>query len=435
MDSSALMTVQAELEPVVEQTPRWGLVSKVAFRFCVVYFGLFCLMTQIVGALLAYPSLDLPDPSSLWPMRQTVFWAAKHIFGVTEPLVYTGSGSGDKIFDWVLCFCLLVMAALGAAVWSFLDRRRTRYTTSYNWFRVLLRFALASQMLTYGMVKAIPLQMPFPSLMRLLEPYGNFSPMGVLWYSIGASPVYEIFTGCAELLGGILLILPRTTTIGALICLADAIEVFTLNMTYDVPVKLFSFHLIVMALLLLGPNLRRIADFFFMGRSVQTAAEPRLFSTGRANRIAVTAQVVFGLWLLAMNAYGGWTSWKQYGGGSPKSPLYGIWNVDQLTGDGEHWRRVIFDAPNYMAFQRMDDTFVFYGSALNLKTGTLALTKSKDKKSNAALTFQRPAKDRLILDGEMDGHKINMQLRLVDHSKFQLLSRGFHWVQEYPYNR
>ena len=435
MDSSALMTVQAELEPVVEQTPRWGLVSKVAFRFCVVYFGLFCLMTQIVGALLAYPSLDLPDPSSLWPMRQTVFWAAKHIFGVTEPLVYTGSGSGDKIFDWVLCFCLLVMAALGAAVWSFLDRRRTRYTTSYNWFRVLLRFALASQMLTYGMVKAIPLQMPFPSLMRLLEPYGNFSPMGVLWYSIGASPVYEIFTCCAELLGGILQILPRTTTIGALICLADAIEVFTLNMTYDVPVKLFSFHLIVMALLLLGPNLRRIADFFFMGRSVQTAAEPRLFSTGRANRIAVTAQVVFGLWLLAMNAYGGWTSWKQYGGGSPKSPLYGIWNVDQLTGDGEHWRRVIFDAPNYMAFQRMDDTFVFYGSALNLKTGTLALTKSKDKKSNAALTFQRPAKDRLILDGEMDGHKINMQLRLVDHSKFQLLSRGFHWVQEYPYNR
>ena len=42
-------------------------------------------------------------------------------------------------------------------------------------------------MVSYGMVKAIPLQMPSPSLTRLLEPYGNFSPMGVLWASVGAS--------------------------------------------------------------------------------------------------------------------------------------------------------------------------------------------------------------------------------------------------------
>ena len=55
---------------------------------------------------------------------------------------------------------------------------------------------------------------------------------------------YEIFAGCAETLGGILLLTPRTTTLGALVCLADMIQVFMLNMTYDVPVKLFSFHLI-----------------------------------------------------------------------------------------------------------------------------------------------------------------------------------------------
>ena len=90
-------------------------------------------------------------------------------------------------------------------------------------------------MMVYGMSKAVPLQMPFPFLTTLLERYGDFSPMGVLWSSIGASPAYEIFTGCAELLGGVLLIFPRTTTLGALVCLADAIQVFLLNMTYDVP--------------------------------------------------------------------------------------------------------------------------------------------------------------------------------------------------------
>ena len=51
-------------------------------------------------------------------------------------------------------------------------------------------------------VKAFPLQMPAPLLTRLLEPYGNFSPMGVLWYSIGASFPYERFTGIVEVVGG-----------------------------------------------------------------------------------------------------------------------------------------------------------------------------------------------------------------------------------------
>ena len=40
--------------------------------------------------------------------------------------------------------------------------------------------ATAATMVTYGMIKAIPLQMPAPPLTRLLEPFGNFSPMGVL---------------------------------------------------------------------------------------------------------------------------------------------------------------------------------------------------------------------------------------------------------------
>src|SRR5215831_16827669 len=56
---------------------------------------------------------------------------------------------------------------------------------------------VGSEMVLYGMVKIVPLQMPFPFLTRL-EPYGNFSPMGVLWYPIGASPGYEKFVGSAE---------------------------------------------------------------------------------------------------------------------------------------------------------------------------------------------------------------------------------------------
>lgn len=345
----------------------------------------------------------------------------------------------------MLAFCLLVITGLVASVWSLLDRKRKNYVTLYKWFRLFIRISLAGQMIVYGLDKVVPLQMPFPPLARLIAPFGNFSPMGVLWSSIGASPAYEIFAGCAETLGGLLLIVPRTTTFGALICLADMILVFMLNMTYDVPVKLFSFHLILLALFLLAPDVPRLVNFFFLNRTVEPSKPVPLFRTRRANRTALSAQIVVGLWLVGMNACGSRENWNIYGGGRPKSPLYGIWEVSQFSIDGqlrsplftdyERWRRAVFDSPTAMAFQRMDDSFARYGASINANDKTLALTKDDDKNWKANLNFQRVAQDRLILDGEMDRHKIHMQLQRVDHSKFLLASRGFHWIQEYPFNR
>ncbi len=446
--TSAVQPAQSAAVPASESAApvvRWSLALRIAFRFCVAYFTLFCLSNQILGGLLLIPKVNIPELSAIWPLRQITFWTAAHVFHITRPLVYTGSGSGDKTFDWVLAFCLLVIAAVIACLWSILDRRRENYVTFYKWFRLVMRFALASEMFLYGLVKAIPLQMPFPYLTRLLEPYGNFSPMAVLWSSVGASRPYEIFTGCAETLGGILLLTPRTATLGALVCLADMVQVFTLNMTYDVPVKLFSFHLIVFSLFLLVPEGRRLVNFFLTDRAIAASRQTPLFRSARANRIAVILQVAFGLYLIGMGVYGGIQAWHTYGGGRPKSSLYGIWNVEQMSMDGQvhpplltdqaRWRRVVFDFPTFASFQRPDDTFTGFGSSINDTDKTLTLTKPADKNWKATFTFVRPAADQLVLDGTMDGHKIQLQLKLQDRDKFTLVNRGFHWINEYPFQR
>lgn len=423
----------------------WSLALRIAFRFCVAYFTLFSLSNQILGGLFPIPKIDIPELSAHWPLRHITFWTAAHVFRISRPLVYTGSGSGDKTFDWVLAFCLLIIAALIACIWSILDRRRENYVVFHKWFRLTMRFMLASEMFLYGLDKIIPLQMPFPYLTRLLEPYGNFSPMAVLWSSIGASRSYEIFAGSAETLGGILLLAPRTTTLGALVCLADMIQVFLLNMTYDVPVKLFSFHLILFSLFLLAPEAKRLMGFFFTDRAVVPSRQPSLFRTVRANRVAVALQVAFGLYLIGMGVYSGIGAWHQYGGARPKSALYGIWNVDEMSVDGklrsalftdhDRWRRVIFDFPAFTSFQRPDDIFTGYGSAINEKDLTIALTKGTDKNWKASFTYTRPAPDQLVLNGSMDGHQIEMKLKLMDRDKFTLVNRGFHWINEYPFQR
>lgn len=436
----APQTHTVQVMPTI-QPAHWGLGSRLAFRFCFVYFGLFCFVTQILANLFPLPKLEVPDLASLPPVRPIVLWTASHLLGIRHAVAYADTGSGDRTFDWVLVFCLLVCAAAATAVWSLLVPERRDHDALYRWFRLFIRFALASELILYGMVKAVPLQMPFPFLTRLVEPYGNFSPMGNLWAFVGASRPYEICVGCAEMLGGLLLIVPRTTILGALISLVDLTQVFLLNMTYDVPVKLLSFHLILMAFFLLAPDLPRLCGFFFLNRATGSSASYGLFRSRSRNRIALAAQVLVGLWIVGVNGYNARNTWITYGA-RPKSPLYGIWNVKQISSDGrsavpdfDRWRRLIFESPGNMAIQQPDDSFAYYGVAINSAAKTLTLTGNAASRSRGNFTFQRPSTSELTLVGDMDGQRLHLQLELLDREKLLLVRRGFHWIQERPFNR
>jgi hypothetical protein len=170
-----------------------------------------------------------------------------------------------------------------------------------------------------------------------------------------------------------------------------------------------------------------------------------LFRSPRANRIAIVVQLVLWIWILGNNAYQSRSAWYEYGPGRQKPALYGIWDVTQMTSDGQvrpalltddgRWRRMIFDYPGSMRAQRLNDEFDNFTAAIDTQKMSIALTDRKDKNWKAFLTISRPAPDRLNLDGTLNGHKVQMQLKREDETKLLLSSRGFHWVQEYPFNR
>jgi uncharacterized membrane protein YphA (DoxX/SURF4 family) len=365
---------------------------------------------------------------------------AERIAGLTPPLLYTGN-SGDTAFHWVQTAIVLLLAMIVTALWSALDRRRSDDAALRTWFRLFVRVALAAQMFYYGMAKIIPTQFPPPGLVTLVEPVGHSSLSDLLWTFIGASTSYQVFTGCAELLAGLLLLAPRTTMLGALIGLADMIQVFVLNMTYDFGLKQISFHLILMFVFLLAPDFRRLANVLVLNRATEPAREPPLFRTPRANRLAVVAQIAFGIYLLGMFTSLSLRYWSGEGGpGSPRSPLYGIWNVDVLSIDGEsrppilndydrRWRRAIFDTPDVVVFQRTDDSLAHYQSSVDIASKTVTLTRRNSANWIARFTFDRPAPDRLLLDGTMDGQRLQIQLRLVELDTFRLLNSGFRWIR------
>src|SRR6478736_4939396 len=238
MDAQLQTIPLPQTEPIQPQLniPRWNLSLRIAFRFSMVYLGLYCYATEIIPGLFSAtggPGAVLPDGATLWPLRPLISWTAAHIFHVNAPLSFDiNSGTSDDMFGWVTAFCLIVIATAATVVWSLLDRSRENYAGLHKWFWLFVRLALAGRMITYGMVKVIPVQMRYPSLTRLVQPFGTYSPYGVLISSIGPAPAYEIFTGCVMVAGGLLLIVPRTATLGVLISLAATTEVFMLAMTY-----------------------------------------------------------------------------------------------------------------------------------------------------------------------------------------------------------
>jgi hypothetical protein len=300
---------------------------------------------------------------------------------------------------------------------------------------------MAAQMFYYGMAKIIPTQFPPPSLVTLVEAVGNLSLSDLLWTWVGASTPYQMFTGGAEMAAGVLLLFPRTTTLGALIGFADMLQVFVLNMTYDFGLKQISFHYLLMFAFLLAPDARRLGNVFLFNRTAEPSADPPLFATARANRRALVAQVVFGLYLIGMFTWIATRSYYAAGGpGEPRSPLYGIWNIEELSVDGDarpavlndydrRWRRAIFDTPNVMVFQRTDDSFAHYEAAIDTDSRAIALTKRGGGNWRASFTYDRPTADRLVLAGTMDGYKLRLRLRLLDFDTFRLLNSRFRWVR------
>jgi hypothetical protein len=422
---------------------RWRLTTRLAFRFFSIYCLFYVLMTQMLPGMLPVPGINFIWLGTFGPLQNGVRWVARSVFGFGGQLAAFG-GSGDKAYDWTLAFCLLVGSATLTLLWSALDRRPA-HPALFKWFRLFMRFALAGTMASYGLAKAIPNQMQYPSLLRLIEPYGFFSMMGVLWAQIGASPAYEIVTGFVELAAAVLLIIPGLTLAGALLSLLASTHVFILNMTYDVPVKLFSLHLVVMALVLLAPDMKRLLHLVVLDRPTASSSQQPIFRRRALQRVLIVAQLALGGWIVWSNYSESMNGYRTFGAGAPRPPLYGLWDIERMTIDGVErsplitdygrWRRVVIQRANGISFQRMDDTTVGYGARTSEDQKTITLLGAPNTPSPGTLRVNRPAEDRLVLEGDVGGKKIRMEAKKNDLRGYRLLQSRFRWIQEAPFNR
>ncbi len=434
-----------ELQPAAEpQVTVWHPATRVAFRFFFTYFVLYVLPYPVAGV-----------PATNWPANfytnfwhRLVPWVAANVFHFHTPITVFTNTSGDTTYDYAAVLCLLILSVIVTAIWSWLDRDRLEYRRLHAWLRLFLRFVVVTALVPYGANKIFQAQFPAPRLEKLMETYGQSSPMGLLWASMGASRLYSFFGGVAEVLGGVLLIVPRLTLLGALISFAALSNVLMLNLGYDVTVKIYTFHLVLMCVFLMAPDLKRLADFFVLQKPVLPAREEPLFARREFNRGALIMQVILGLTLTLVSMSKSAQFVDRMDADQAPPALRGVWMVEDMVMDGqnrpplitdsERWQSLIFDHAKGVVAMQMNGEQVQYGFQVDPMERTLRLASDGANGWNGVFSTQDPRPGELILTGELDGHRMQVKLRrldLSDPSRFLLMNRGFHWVNEQPLRR
>ncbi len=414
----------------------WSRVQLLAFRFAFVYLILYFLPFPF-GAF-PHTGSVAQEYDSLW--HKLVPWVGKHVLHLSHEIMTSRNCSGDTTYDYVRVLCFLGLAFAASPLWSFLDRSHSNYQRIHQWLRSYVRLSVGAAMLMFGAAKIFQVNFPQPNLYKLLEPLGDYSLMGLLWTSTGASRGYSIFAGCVQMFGGILLFVPRLTTLGALVGLAVFSHIFALTVCYDVPVKLYSLHLLLVCFLLVLPDAQRLVDFFLLNRSVAPLPETTLFNHRLLNAGALVAQLTLGGFLVCSHLYRAHDYEKRNFGMASRPPFYGIWTVDefmiggkvlpQLLTDDIRWQRVVFPFPKKVGIQSMNGSWTGYWLRRDMAKKTFAMEKPNDPKKEFEFTFSNPDSQSLTLEGSDGGNEIRVKLHRVDEKQFTLLSGGFHWINE-----
>jgi len=419
----------------------WNIYKKISFRFFFLLLPLFIILNNNGAFTFIAGVLQLPNAV----LHQFIPWFAKNIIHYNYDFSIYTNGSGDTSYDWLLLLFIFLISVIGCIVWSVLDRKRKSYNTAYYWLVVLVRFYLAFTLILYGLIKVIKLQFPDPSLNRLLQPFGDASPMGLAWTFLGFSKGYNIFMGIVEV-SAVLLLFRRTVIVGAFLSLAATAHVMSMNYFFDVPVKLLSTALVVMSLFILAPHFLKLYRFFINYESQQL--DKMYQPTFKKRWLYFAAYGIKYLYIAASIATLLYTfigQRKTYGSAAPKPFLYGIYNVKDmmlkgkslppLTTDSSRWKQMIISYPGYARVKKMNDSTINFTTVFDQKKKELILKSTHSDSTKYSLTYNIIGKDSLYISGLKGRDSISVSFKQKDLKDFRLINRGFHWISEYPYNR
>jgi hypothetical protein len=428
------------MEQTLSLNTPWPFAQKLAFRFFFIFFVLYIFFNPIgsIPLLGGFFQAYMPFANKL------IEWFAGYVLHLPLPVTGSGNGSGDTTYNYLVWLFCGLGALCGCAIWSVIRRGPSNYNVFYYWLLVILRYYVAFIMINYGAIKVIKLQFPAPGLSRLMQNYGDSSPMGLAWTFMGFSRGYNYFTGIAEVSCGLLLLFRRTTSLGSILGLVVSANIMAINYCFDVPVKIISTMLVVMCLFILFKDFKRLLSFFFLNKVVEPAdIKASRFKKKWANIVLISFKYLLILSVVITTAWRSVERSKQYGDSAPKRSLHGVYKVQSyirkrggilLTpADDVRWRRLIIKQ-GYADVVFMNDSTINYIFKDDTVAKKFTMYAYPDTSRKYVFNYSVSKPNVLTIKGALFRDSINMTMQKYDEKSFLLMNRGFHWISESPYN-
>jgi hypothetical protein len=409
----------------VAPTPSAGILRRLVERFAFIAFALYHLPLFLNN----YPSLGGGGTSEKglaisWGHVFTPpgVWVARHLFHMTGPMPYAYQGdNGDVGEEFGRLLLSILIAALGAAAWTFAGRRRARGKWLREAMQLLLRYSIALGITSYAVSKLWREQFPplFPT--TLDQRVGDLTPMSLLWSFMEYSFPYSFFGGVMELAVVLLLCFRRTATLGALLCLAVMGNVAMLNIGYGVQVKLYATMIVLSAAVLVLYDLPRLYAVFVANR-VAVPAPPSPLHERVAAPVRWTAKLLLVGSVMLSSVVVARKSASAYA--LPSTGLDGGWVVTQQSANAAAksasaagWRRIFIQSYG-VSIRLESDSLIFCKRAASAESTTISLDCGADRKG----TLRWARTDKLLqLEGAFAGAPLSVTARHLEPSDYRLL--------------
>ena len=427
--------------------PIWPPWQKVIFRFFFIYFIIYIAPWTWIGYI---PYGEYITQYYYQFKKWCVTGANANLFHVRKVLV-PFNGSGDTSFGWAQLSLFLSIAVVGTIIWSLSDIKRNNYNRLSYGLRIVVRYFIIMNCFEYGISKLFAGQMPFPTLSRLATPLGDLLPMRLSWTFMGYSFSYQSFSGAMEVIAGLLLLFRRTCTFGALVAAGVFANVAMLNLSYDIPVKLFSIHLFIACLLLLAYEYERFFSFMFNKTVIPGNVYQVRFSQRWLRITRVVLKLAFILVIVILPVKDSLSWYKQSQIRKEIKPIKeGIYEVkefvrnnDTITysyGDSLSWQDVIFEGNGIGSIKTTDTMFWqryrrgYFTYSTDTINNIIAFVRynnfTGEKLPLFNLKYEMPDSNSISLSGAIRGDSVFIELKKINRH-FQLTEKQFHWVSEY----
>ena len=426
-------------ETVSTEKKEWSLSRKITTLFVVFYFLLY---------MFPEPFTEIPGVTELLsvytkPMEWLILWFGKTILGITTLEKIAQTGSGDTTFDYVRLLVIFIISLLATSIVLLVSKKK-EFQSWFNLTWIYSRYYLGLFLIVYGVIKLFEGQFGPPYIGRLEQNYGESSPMGLLWTFMGHSKAYTFFGGLMELIAGLLLLFRRTTIAGALMAFGVMLNVAMMNYCYDVCVKLFSTHLVLLSILILSPYLKKLFQFIFQQKAVQLKIENLIFEkkwqrlTHKIFKIillSLCAVMIIGMSIENATEYEDKDYSKSFDGSYEiKTFIKNGDTIPLLETDTLRWAKIVIEQ-GVFGFRTTNKTKTRFSVKTDTIHKKITLTSFDDSTKVYKFDYNRLPEQRVIFKGKYELDTLEIITQQKKRNEYLLNSTSFKWINEYPFNR